>query len=81
MAGDIGGFGEFIYVTLFLLIGGYANRMFYAEIIRDMFQVRLDTTLRRSVSSIMESGKLKDEKKLKQIKAIKLKKTWETESH
>ena len=41
--GDVGGFGEFVYVMLFLLMYGYANRMFIAAVIGDMFFVRLET--------------------------------------
>lgn len=63
MAGDVGGFGEFIYVSVFLLIGGYANRMFYAELIRNMFRVRLDTSLQRRVTEIIKTGKEKRVKK------------------
>ena len=43
LMGDVGGFGEFVYVMLFLLMYGYANRMFIADVIRDMFFVRLET--------------------------------------
>ena len=43
LMGDVGGFGEFTYVMLFLLMYGYANRMFIAEVIKDMFFVRLET--------------------------------------
>ena len=63
MAGDVGGFGEFIHVSVFLLIGGYANRMFYAKLIRDMFRVRLDTSLTRRVTEIMKTGREKRVKK------------------
>ena len=55
MAGDVGGFGEFIYVCIFLVIGGYANRMFYAELIQEMFHVRLDKTLNRSGTQLMNA--------------------------
>lgn len=40
MAGDVGGFGEFLYITCFLVIGGYANQKFFAATIKDMFLIR-----------------------------------------
>lgn len=43
MAGDIGGFGEAVYIFCLLCVSGYANRMFYASVIQDNFKVRLDT--------------------------------------
>ena len=43
MVGDIGGFGEAVYIFCLILVSGYANRMFIASVIRDMFKVRLDT--------------------------------------
>ena len=43
MAGDVGGFKEFIEVILCFLIGSYANRLYFAELIQKMFRVRLDT--------------------------------------
>ena len=43
MAGDVGGFGEFLHITFYIIVGSYANRMFYAGVIRDMFRVRLGT--------------------------------------
>ena len=43
MAGDIGGFGQFLKVTFVLMFSGYANRMFLASVISDMFKVRLST--------------------------------------
>ena len=42
MAGDVGGFGEFLHITFFILVGGFANRMFIASLIQDLFRVRLD---------------------------------------
>ena len=30
LMGDVGGFGEFLYVTMYLIIAGYASRMFIA---------------------------------------------------
>lgn len=53
MAGDIGGFGEFLYVVILIFIGGYANRMFFADIIQDMFRVRLDTAPDRRLTKII----------------------------
>ena len=43
MAGDVGGFFEFTHITFILMVSGYANRMFFASVIQDMFQVRLAT--------------------------------------
>jgi len=43
MAGDIGGFGEAVYILCLLLVSGYSNRMFFAELIQDIFKVRLET--------------------------------------
>ena len=43
MAGDVGGFGQFLYITFLISVGGYANRMFIASLIQDMFRVRLAT--------------------------------------
>lgn len=43
LAGDIGGFGEFLHIVFLILVSSYANRMFFAEVIRDMFRVRLST--------------------------------------
>ena len=43
MAGDIGGFGEAVYIFCLILVGAYANRMFFASVIQEMFKVRLDT--------------------------------------
>ena len=43
MAGDIGGFGEAVQVFCFLAVSGYANRMFFASVIQDLFKVRYDT--------------------------------------
>lgn len=63
MAGDVGGFGEFIYVSLLILVGGYANRMFYAELIRGMFRVRLDTSFRRGITELMKTGSMKRQEK------------------
>ena len=42
MAGDIGGFGEATYVVCLLTVSAYANRMFFADVIKGMFRVRLD---------------------------------------
>ena len=50
MAGDIGGFGEFLYVVILIFIGGYANRMFFADLIQDYFMVRLDTSPARGLT-------------------------------
>jgi len=56
MAGDVGGFGEFLYVVILILIGGYANRLFFADIIQDMFRVRLDSSpLERRLTQLIES--------------------------
>ena len=63
MAGDVGGFGEFIYVSILLVVGGYANRKFYAHVIKEMFRVRLDTALTRRITEIMKTGKEKRVKK------------------
>ena len=43
MAGDIGGFGEAVYIVCFVIVGSYANRMFFASVIQDVFKVRLET--------------------------------------
>ena len=43
MLGDVGGFGEAIYFCCLMLVSGYAHRMYFAEVIRDRFRVRLDT--------------------------------------
>ena len=43
MAGDVGGFGEFLFITFYVLVGSYANRMYIAAVIKDMFRVRLGT--------------------------------------
>ena len=43
MLGDIGGFGEAVYIACLILVSGYANRMFIADVIRDIFKVRLET--------------------------------------
>ena len=43
MAGDIGGFGEAVYILCLAIVGGYANRMFFASVIQDTFKVRLET--------------------------------------
>ena len=43
MLGEIGGFGEAIYIICLITVSGYANRMFLADVIRDRFRVRLDT--------------------------------------
>ena len=43
MLGDIGGFGEAIYFGCLILVSFYANRMYFASVIRDIFKVRLDT--------------------------------------
>ena len=43
MLGDIGGFGEAVYILSLILISAYANRMFFASVIQEMFRVRLDT--------------------------------------
>ena len=43
MAGDIGGFGEAVYIVCLAIVGGYANRMFFASVIQDTFKVRLET--------------------------------------
>ena len=43
MAGDIGGFGEAVYIFCLMAVSAYANRMFFASVIREMFKVRLDT--------------------------------------
>lgn len=43
MAGDIGGFGEAVYIVCLLFVSAYANRMFFASMIQEMFKVRLDT--------------------------------------
>ena len=43
MAGDIGGFGEGVYFFCLIVVSAYANRMFFASVIREIFKVRLDT--------------------------------------
>jgi len=42
MAGDIGGFMEAVYIFFVFGIGAYANRMFFASVIQDVFKVRLE---------------------------------------
>ena len=55
MAGDVGGFGHFLYVTCLISVGGYANRMLLASLIQDMFRVRLATGKTR-LSFLMKRG-------------------------
>ena len=43
MAGDIGGFVEFFKSIGLLCISGYANRMYFASVIQDMYRVRNST--------------------------------------
>lgn len=43
MAGDIGGFGEAVYIVCLIAVSAYANRMYFASVIQEMFKVRLDT--------------------------------------
>ena len=43
MLGDVGGFGEAVYILSLILVSGYASRMFFANLIQDIFKVRLDT--------------------------------------
>ena len=42
MVGDIGGFGEATYIFCLIFVSAYANRMYFADIIKGMFRVRLD---------------------------------------
>ena len=39
-AGDVGGFGEFLYITLLILISSYSSRMFFGQVISQIFRVR-----------------------------------------
>ena len=39
-AGDVGGFGEFLYIVILILISGYANRMYLGSVIQEIFRVR-----------------------------------------
>lgn len=43
MVSDVGGFGGFLNYFFLLMVGSYANRMFFASLIQDMFRVRLST--------------------------------------
>ena len=58
MAGDIGGFGEFLNITFFLILSGYANRMFLTSVISDMFKVRLSTG-NTTVSELSKKSKVR----------------------
>ena len=58
MAGDIGGFGEFLNISFILMLSGYANRMFLASVISDMFKVRLSTG-NTTVESLMKQNKIR----------------------
>lgn len=48
MAGDVGGFGEFLYICVIIMIGGYSSRMYVADVIQAMFRVRLESYERRN---------------------------------
>ena len=69
MAGDVGGFGEFLHVTFLLLIGGYANRMFIASIIQEMFRVRLATGKARMSILFKQSKKVTARRQLNKAKS------------
>lgn len=43
MAGDVGGFSNAVYIFCVLIVGGYAHRMLFANVIQDIFKVRLST--------------------------------------
>ena len=64
MAGDVGGFGEFMYITFIILVGGYANRMFFASVITDMFRVRLGTG-KADISDLYKRSKTLEKEKLR----------------
>ena len=68
MAGDVGGFGEFLHITFYIIVGSYANRMFYASVIRDMFRVRLGTG-KANIDELVRRAKTADQIKAKRRKA------------
>ncbi len=43
MIGDVGGFTEALYVLSMLMVTMFAQKMFNASQIRDLFHVRIDT--------------------------------------
>ena len=43
MIGDVGGFTEALYVLSMLMVTAFAQKMFNASQIRDLFHVRIDT--------------------------------------
>ena len=43
MAGDVGGFAEFIYIACLVVTSSYASRMFFGKVMSEMFRIRLDT--------------------------------------
>jgi len=70
LAGDVGGFIEFSHVFIFILVGGFANRMFYAEIIKDLFKVRLDTAPSQHYTELAKCHKqLKKARKKKHLRS------------
>ena len=72
MAGDVGGFGEFLHVSFLLVIGGYANRMFIASIIQEMFRVRLATGKARMSILFKKSKKAPSRRRLHKTKSADL---------
>ena len=68
MAGDVGGFGEFLHITFIILVGGYANRMFFASVIHDMFRVRLGTG-NANISELVRRARTLGEAKLRRRQA------------
>ena len=55
MAGDIGGFIEAIYIFFVITIGTYANRMYFASVIQDIFKVRLDQTHGQKITDLVKA--------------------------
>ena len=43
LLGDVGGFFEALYILSYLFVTGFASRLLFASIIRDIFHVRIDT--------------------------------------
>ena len=43
LLGDVGGFFEALYVLSQLAVSGIASKLMFASMIRDIFQVRIDT--------------------------------------
>ena len=70
MFGDIGGFVEACYLLCIGLVSGYANRMFFASVIQDIFKVRLETHGRRIKELVEAKSKARERRKSAFLKLL-----------